>query len=125
MQTIAFSYPRRGLQGVFATFRLGHRWAETLTAEQEVELIDARTKRPLLRAKVLGVKTGELLTLAQMYSKWAHNWREHPEDERSTLLLASMRSRFKHWGPHRTADSAPCSVIFLKELPCEKASTPP
>lgn len=116
MQTIAFSHPRRGLNGTFATFRLGARWANKLTAGEVVDLVDARTKKPLLRAEVVNVHTGELAQMAATHAKAAHNWQEHPEDERADLLLASMRRRFKHWGPSRTSDTAPCSVIFLREI---------
>lgn len=122
MQTIAFSHPRRGLNGTFATFRLGARWADKLTQGETVDLVDARTKRPLLRAEVLSVHTGALALMAATHAKAAHNWQEHPEDERADLLLASMRRRFKHWGPSRTSDTAPCSVIFLREI---RNETPP
>ncbi|QFZ84528.1 hypothetical protein GFK26_18030 [Variovorax paradoxus] len=115
-KTIAFSHPRRGLEGTFATFRLGSKWAEKLTQGDTVELIDARTKRPLKTAKVVSVTTGELAAMASTFGRWAHNWQEHPVADRPQLLLESIRRRFKHWGPNRTADSAPCSVIFLKEV---------
>lgn len=121
-QTIAFSHPRRGLKGTFATFRLGARWAEKLTPGETVELIDARSKRPLLQAAVVRVHTGGLAQMATAHAQHAHNWQDHPEDERPDLLLASMRRRFKHWGPTRTADDAPCSVIFLKEIPNDPPS---
>ena len=120
MKTIAFSHPRRGLEGTFATFRLGARWAEKLEAGETVELIDARSKRVLKTATVVSVRTGELAQMALSFGRWAHNWQAHPVGERPALLLASIRHRFKHWGPSRTADTAPCSVIFLKEIhPCE------
>jgi hypothetical protein len=116
MNTIAFSHPRRGLEGTFATFRLGAKWAEKLTPGETVELVDARSKRPLKRATVVVVKTGGLAAMATHFGQWAHNWQDHPVDERPDLLLASIRRRFKHWGPNRTADTAPCSVIFLQEV---------
>jgi len=116
-KTIAFSHPRRGLEGTFATFRLGGKWAEKLNKGDIVSLVDARTKRPLKTATVVSVTTGELATMARSFGRWAHNWQEHPVADRPDLLLASIRKRFKHWGPNRTADSAPCSVIFLKEIP--------
>jgi len=116
-KTIAFSHPRRGLEGTFATFRLGAKWAEKLAKGDTVELIDARTKRALKTATVVGVTTGQLADMASSYGRWAHNWQEHPEVDRPALLLESIRKRFKHWGPKRTADDAPCSVIFLREEP--------
>ena len=114
MKTIPFSYPRRGLDGTFATFRLGSSWVSKLTPGETVELIDSRSKRTLGSATVIAVKTGDLSAMANRFGRWAHNWKTHPASERPTLLLASIRQRFKHYGPERTSDTALCSVIILK-----------
>jgi hypothetical protein len=112
MQQITFSYPRRGLDGHFNTFRLGVKWS-SLIRGSVVDLVDARTKRLIKQASVLGVFTGTLESLAPVHAKWAHNWREHPEDQRAELLIASMKRRYP---PGRVRDDSPCSVIYLREI---------
>lgn len=115
-KVIAFSYPRRGLNGTFNTFRLGNSWATKLTRSEVVDLIDAKTKRVLLRATVIGVFTGPMRELATRHARWAHNWTEHPADQRADLLVASMLRRFAHWGPARCSETAICSTIYLREI---------
>ena len=44
---IAFSHPRRGLEGQFSTFRLGANWATRVAPGDEVELVDSRSKKLL------------------------------------------------------------------------------
>lgn len=112
MTQISFSYPRRGLSGNFNTFRLGLSWVEKCPRGAVVELVDARSKRLLLQATVLRVFTGPLIELAPVHARWAHNWKDHPEDQRAELLIASMMKRYP---PGRVQHSSICSVIYLRE----------
>jgi hypothetical protein len=113
MKIIKFSYPRRGMTGVFNTFRLGSKWAVECPAGTDVELVDARSGKLLKRATVLSVHLGTLEGLAPLHAEWAHNWRDYPETERPALLIASMKKRFF---PGRVLDNSPCSVIYLREI---------
>ena len=115
-QTIAFSYPRRGLSGEFNTFRLGARAAEKLPPGTEVDLIDSRSKKVLKRATVTATHTGVLTELAQLHAHQAHNWKDHPPEQRAELLIASMKRRYP---PNRVRDDSICSVIYLQEIQIE------
>ena len=110
---IKFSYPRRGLSGVVNTIRPGAKWADRCPVGTEVELVDSRTGKLLKRAEVMGVFTGTLETLAHVHAKWAHNWKEHPEDERPGLLVASLKKRYP---PGRILDTTFCAAIYLREV---------
>lgn len=112
---LAFSYPRRGLSGEFATFRLGPRAAEKYPSGTLVELVDSKTKKLIARATVTGVHVGELSAMAAQHAHQAHNWKEHPEPQRAELLIASMLKRYKHFGPTRCNQNSIVSVIFLRE----------
>lgn len=113
--TISFSYPRRGLVGEFATFRLGASAAQKYQPGTVVELVDSRSKKLIKRATVTRVCAGALTDMAVLYSHMAHNWKEHPSEERAGLLIASMLRRYKHYGPTRCSETAIVSVIFLRE----------
>lgn len=109
---IAFSYPRRGLEGQFNTFRLGASWATKVTPGSLVELVDARSKKVLKRATVKSVYVGVLIDMAQLHAHQAHNWKSYPEAERAQLLIASMKKRYP---PGRVRDDSTVSVIYLEE----------
>jgi hypothetical protein len=117
LQTLVFGYPRRGLSGEFATFRLGSRAAEKYAPGTDVELIDSKSKRVLLCATVTEVHVGTLTEMASLHAHQAHNWKEHPTAERPGLLVDSMKKRYRHFGPDRCSDTSVCSVIFLREIP--------
>ena len=110
---IAFSYPRRGLEGTFNTFRLGASWADKLQPGTEVELVDSRSKKLLKRATVISVVTGQLEQMAGLHAHQAHNWKNHPADERPGLLTASM---IKRYPPGRVRSDSVVSVIYMEEL---------
>lgn len=116
LQKIAFSYPRRGLFGEFATFRLGARAAEKYAPGTEVELIDSRSKKTLKLATVTAVYVGALTEMAARHAHQAHNWKDAPDGERAGLLIASMLKRYKRFGPERCNETSICSVIHLKEI---------
>lgn len=109
---LTFSYPRRGLDGHFATFRLGARIAETLRPGTLVDLVDSRTSKVLKRASVTHVYAGTLTEMAQRHSHMAHNWKDHPATERAGLLIASMMKRYP---PGRVQDTSQVTVIYLQE----------
>jgi hypothetical protein len=109
---LKFSYPRRGLQGHFATFRLGARAAEKYAPGTEVELVDSRSEKLLVRATVVEVHVGALTEMAHLHSHMAHNWRDHPVLERPGLLIASMKRRYP---PNRVFDHSLVSVLYLTE----------
>lgn len=109
---IPFSYPRRGLDGQFATFRLGAKWATKVTPGDVVELVDSRSHKLLKLATVVSVTTGQLDQMAKLHAHCAHNWKAHPEDERPGLLIASMKRRYP---PGRVLETSMVSVIFMKE----------
>lgn len=109
---IKFGYPRRGLTGEFATFRLGARAAEKYAPGTRVELVDSRSKKTLKTATVTAVHVGALTDMASLHSHLAHNWKESPDAERPGLLIASMKKRYP---PGRCTDDSVCSVIYLKE----------
>ena len=90
--TLAFSYPRRGLTGEFNTFRLGSRAAEKHPPGSVVELVDSRSKRPLLSATVTAVFTGTLTEMAARHAHMAHNWKDSPPEQRAELLIDVWRS---------------------------------
>jgi hypothetical protein len=119
---IAFSYPRRGLTGQFNTFRLGLSWVEKCPEGAQVELVDSRSKKLLKRAVVERVVTGELTDMAEHHSALAHNWREHPAEDRAALLIASMTRRYP---PGRVHPHSMVSVIYLKEIPDASVSCDP
>ena len=112
MTQISFGYPRRGLTGVFNTFRLGLSWIMKCPKGESVELVDSRSKKVLAKATVLRVFTGPLNELAPAHARWAHNWKDHPEDQRADLLIASMMKRYP---PGRVSQTSVCSVIYLRE----------
>lgn len=116
--TLAFSYPRRGLVGEFNTFRLGRAWADCPIG-QVVELVDSRSKKLLKLATVVSVHVGTLTEMAALHAHQAHNWKDHPADERSALLIASMKRRYP---PNRVRDDSTVAVIYLKEQPDEHAA---
>lgn len=116
---IAFSYPRRGLDGSFATFRLGANWATKVAPGDEVELVDSRSKKLLKLATVVSVTTGQLDQMAKLHGHAAHNWKNHSDAERPGLLIASMTKRYP---PGRVKESSVVSVIYLQEKPNEKSS---
>lgn len=111
--TLAFGYPRRGLSGEFATFRLGAKAAENNPVNTVVELVDSRSKKLLARATVTAVHTGTLNDVALLHAGAAHNWKEHSQAERPALLVASIKKRFP---PGRVRDDSICTVIYLKEI---------
>lgn len=111
-QSLAFSYPRRGLTGEFATFRLGATAASKLTPGTRVELVDSRSKKLLKVATVTAVHVGVLTEMATLHAHQAHNWKDHPPEQRAELLIASMKRRYP---PNRVRDDSVCSVIYLKE----------
>lgn len=111
---LSFGYPRRGLDGQFNTFRLGASWATKVAPGDVVELVDARSKRPLKLATVVSVTTGQLDQMAKLHAHSTHNWKNHPEDERPGLLIASMTKRYP---PGRVKDHSVVSVIYLQETP--------
>lgn len=113
---IPFSYPRRGLDGQFNTFRLGANWATRVAPGDVVELVDSRSKKLLKRATVVSVHSGLITEMAQLHSHAAHNWKNHPEAERPALLIASMKKRYP---PNRVRDDSMVSVLYLKEEPHE------
>lgn len=117
--TIAFGYPRRGLAGDFNTIRLGLSWVAKCEPGAQVELICSRSKKLLKRATVVSVHTGTLLEMASLHAHQAHNWKEHPEADRSALLVTSMMKRYP---PGRCTETSMVSVIYLKEEP---ECTPP
>lgn len=111
---IAFSYPRRGLEGQFNTFRLGASWATKVAPGDLVELVDSRSKKLLKLATVVSVTTGQLDQMAKLHAHSAHNWKNHPEAERPGLLVASLTKRYP---PGRVSESSVVSVIYLQETP--------
>lgn len=112
MTQLKFGYPRRGLEGQFATFRLGARAAEKYSKGTQVELVDSRSAKLLKRATVTEVHVGVLSEMAQQHAHMAHNWKDHPADERAALLTASMKRRYP---PNRCTDHSMVSVIYMKE----------
>ena len=116
--TLAFSYPRRGLTGEFATFRLGWAAAEKYLPGSVVDLIDSRSKRVLKSATVVSVHTGVLTEMAQLHSHMAHNWKDSPADQRADLLVASMTRRYP---PGRCNQNSICTVIYLRENTCQQS----
>jgi len=113
LPTLAFSYPRRGLSGNFNTFRLGARAGEKYPVGTVVELVDARSKKPLKRATVTAVHQGTLVEMALLHADFAHNWKDAPAAERVQSLVASMKKRYP---PGRALDTSICSVIYMKEI---------
>lgn len=114
MPTIKFSYPRRGLEGQFNTFRLGAALSKTLSPGVEVDLVDARTAKLLKRATVTAVHVGQLDTMAQQHAHLAHNWKDHPEQDRPALLVASLKRRYT---PGRARDDSVVTVVYMQEIP--------
>ena len=110
---IPFGYPRRSLEGTFATFRLGASWATKVAPGDLVELVDSRTSKKLLKlATVVSVTTGQLDQMAKLHAHSAHNWKNHSEAERPGLLVASLTKRYP---PGRVSESSVVSVIYLQE----------
>lgn len=121
MKQIKFSYPRRGLEGRFNTFRLGAKLSRDLTPGEGVELVDARTGKLLKRATVTGVYVGDLTSMAQLHAREAHNWKAHPEAERPALLMGSLAKRYP---PGRVHDHSVVTVVYLQESPeCPQPSS--
>ena len=110
---IKFSYPRRGLDGHFNTFRLGAKLSQSLAPGDEVDLVDARTAKVLKRATVTSVHTGQLESMAPQHAHLSHNWKNHPEDSRATTLMESFVRRYP---PGRARRDSIVTVVYLKEL---------
>lgn len=117
---LKFSYPRRGLSGRFNTFRLGTA-AARLPVGELVELVDSRTGRVLKRATVQSVSVGQLRDMALLHAHNAHNWKDHPEEQRSDLLMASLKRRYP---PNRVVDTSIVTVIELLEVPDDRVPEP-
>lgn len=109
---IKFSYPRRGLNGQFNTFRLGKALAERVKPGDCVDLIDARTSKLLKRATVTAVHVGQLSDMAKLHAAQAHNWKEHPAEQRAELLVASLKKRYP---PGRARDDSTVTVVYMQE----------
>jgi len=109
---LKFGYPRRGLSGQFNTFRLGARAAEKYAPGAQVELVDSRSEKLLVRATVTTIHVGTLTEMAQLHAHLAHNWRDHPTLEQPALLIASMKKRYP---PNRVLDTSIVTVIYLNE----------
>lgn len=113
IEPLAFSYPRRNLCGEFATFRIGAKASKTYQVGDVVECVDSVSKRVLVRCKVIGVYQGALSSVALLFAHLAHNWKGYPEDQRSALLIASIKKRYP---PGVVQDNKTCSVIHLQEI---------
>lgn len=113
---LKFGYPRRGLTGQFNTFRLGKSWAGKVEPGSQVDLVDSRSSKQLARATVTRIEQGTLTEMAQLHAGFAHNWKEHPADERAGLLVASMKKRYP---PGRVLDTSIVTVIYMQEEPPE------
>lgn len=107
-----FGYPRRNLKGEFVTFRLGHKAGRDYQPGDSVDLIDSRTGKVLLKAQVVATDGGELVNMARKHGHMAHNWLEHPAEQRPDLLMASMKKRYF---PGRCKDDSHTTVIHLIE----------
>jgi hypothetical protein len=113
VQTIGFTPPAEGVENQFNTFRLGWTLAKRLKVEQEVFLLDEKTKIVFGRAQVVSVHTGTLIDMCQ-----EHAWLNHREllnepDSAPDRLIAYIR---KLYGPHIAVDNKRCTVIYLKRL---------
>ena len=109
---IKFGYPRRNLKGEFVTFRLGHKAGRDYQSGDSVELVDSRSGKVLVIAEVVDVDGGTLQDMAGKHGHLAHNWLEHPEEQRASLLMESMKRRYF---PGRCEDSSHTTVIRLRE----------
>jgi hypothetical protein len=112
MEQLSFGYPRRGLEGHFCTFRLGQAAVKKFAPGDQVELVDARSRKVLKVATVSGVLVGVLSEMAIVHGRNAHNWREF--EDPSALLVASMIRRYP---PKRCTETSICSVIYMKVAP--------
>jgi hypothetical protein len=120
MTQIKFSYPRRGLDGLFNTFRLGKALA-ALTPGEVVELVDARSSKVLKRATVVSVHTGPLSQMAPLHARDAHNWKDHPFQDRPALLVNSLTKRYP---PGRVQEHSPVTVIYMRTDECPESKPP-
>lgn len=109
---LKFGYPRRGLSGEFNTFRLGARAGQQCLPGTELELVDSRSGKLLKRAIVTAVFTGPLNKMAQQHAHLAHNWKDHPPEQRPALLMGSLAKRYP---PNRVRDDSLVSVIYMRE----------
>lgn len=118
---LAFGYPRRGLEGIFNTFRPGVAVLQRCQPGRVVELIDPRSKKVLGRAIVLSAHVGLLSEMATQHVVHAHNWKDDPRPnwQRAPDLIASMKKRYP---PGRITDSSVVSVIYLQKI--EEEQTP-
>ncbi|WP_156507113.1 hypothetical protein [Comamonas thiooxydans] len=107
-----FGYPRRNLKGEFVTFRLGQKAGRDYLVGDFVDLIDSRTGKVLLHAKVVATDCGELQDMASKWAHMAHNWLDHPAMQRAQLLVTSMKKRYF---PGRCQDNSHTTVIHLIE----------
>jgi hypothetical protein len=112
MEQLSFGYPRRGLEGHFCTFRLGQAAVKKFAPGDQVELVDARSRKVLKVATVSGVLVGVLSEMAIVHGRWAHNWKEF--DQPADLLVASMKKRYP---PNRVQEHSVCSVIYMHVAP--------
>jgi hypothetical protein len=110
---LAFSYPRRGLTGYFNTFRLGVAVLKDCQPGRVVELVDARSKKVLGRAKVIEAHVGHLTEMAFRHIAYAHNWRDQVPRAAPADLIASMKKRYP---PGRVRDDSVVTVLYLEEI---------
>lgn len=118
---LAFSYPRRGLEGRFNTIRLGVGAVEDCRPGKVVELVDARTKKVLGRATVERLHIGHLFEMAHEHIAWAHNFKDVVPRPAPADLIASMKKRYP---PGRVNEDSVVTVIYLLEKTDEALQNP-
>jgi hypothetical protein len=112
---IGFIPPVVGVDDSFNTFRLGHAFAKRLAPNQEVFLMDEKTKTVFGRAVVTDVSTGQLKQLCMLHGSKNHTELGKPDPENSPERLFAWIQKI--YGPHIATEGKKSTVIYLRRLP--------
>jgi hypothetical protein len=111
-----FASPADGLDSepIFNTFRIGRVWAARLHENDNVFLMDAKTKLVFGEAYVEDVMTGKLGELARQHARFNHNQIGKPDElGAANRLIANLTKRF---GPHIVNENKLTTVIYLSRV---------
>lgn len=113
VQVIGFIPPAEGLEHEFNTFRLGGALAKRLSVDQEVFLMNEKTKVVFGRAVVQRVEVGKLQELCVEHARFNHSELNNPPEGADVRLLAYIQKIF---GPHIAPPTKKACVIYLKRI---------
>jgi hypothetical protein len=113
VQVIGFAPPYEGLDGYFNTFRLGGTLALRLKPQDEVFLMDEKTKVVFGRAVVMAITVGKLKDMCQEHAAFNHRELNNSPEGAPERLLAYVQKLF---GPHIAKPEKKTTVLYLRRI---------